>query len=56
MGEFILPYDAVRTASDPAQALMDFLQSTYAAAADAGKWNRAELECSLGAPGRPRPV
>jgi hypothetical protein len=54
LGEFILPYEAVRTAPDPKAALMDFLQSTYAAAADAAKWNRADLECPLGIPGRPR--
>jgi hypothetical protein len=56
LGEFILPYDAVRAAPDPKQALMEFLQSTYDAAADLGKWNRAELECGLGEPGRPRKV
>jgi uncharacterized protein DUF5996 len=56
LGEFILPYDAVRTAPDPRAALLDFLQSTYAAAADTAKWNRAELECALGAVGRPRPT
>jgi hypothetical protein len=56
LGEFILPYDAVRTARDPKQTLLDFLQSTYAAAADLGHWDRAELECALGEPGRPRPV
>jgi hypothetical protein len=54
LGEFILPYEAVRTAPDPKAALMEFLQSTYAAAADAAKWNRAELECPMGIPGRPR--
>src|SRR6266851_585023 len=53
---FILPYDAVRTAPDPHQALLEFLQSTYEAAANAGKWDRAALECALGEPGRPRPV
>jgi hypothetical protein len=56
LGEFILPYDAVRTARDPKQALLDFLQSTYSAAADSAKWNRAELECRLGEIGRPRAV
>jgi hypothetical protein len=56
LGEFILPYDAVRTAPDPSAVLMDFLQSTYSAAAERGKWNRAGLECPLGAVGRPRPV
>jgi hypothetical protein len=50
LGEFILPYDAVRTAADPDGALLDFLQSTYEAAANAAKWDRAALECSLGEP------
>jgi hypothetical protein len=56
LGEFILPYDAVRTAPDPKQTLMAFLQSTYEAAADLGHWNRADLECELGQIARPRPV
>lgn len=43
-GEFILPYDAVREAEDPDRVLLDFLQSTYEAAADAGGWDRAALE------------
>jgi len=43
-GEFILPYDAVRTSSDPDATLMAFLQSTYDAAADLGRWDRAALE------------
>jgi hypothetical protein len=42
--EFILPYDDMRRAPDPAQALLDFLQSTYVAAADLGQWDRAALE------------
>ena len=46
-GEFILPYDAVRTSADPDQALLAFLQSTYAAAADLAKWDRAALERPL---------
>src|SRR5581483_714615 len=54
LGEFLLPYDAVRRARDPAAMLMDFLQSSYAAAADLGRWDRAALECALGVPGRPR--
>jgi hypothetical protein len=54
LGEFILPYDAVRTAREPAQALMDFLQTSYEAAADLGRWDRAELECPLGEPGEVR--
>jgi hypothetical protein len=50
LGEFILPYDAVRTAKAPDQALLDFLQSTYEAAANAAKWDRDALECALGEP------
>jgi hypothetical protein len=45
--EFVLPYDAVRTAPDPDQLLLDFLQSTYVAAADLAKWDRSALESSL---------
>ncbi|MEP6694624.1 MAG: DUF5996 family protein [Chloroflexota bacterium] len=43
-GEFILPYDALRTAADPDVALLDFLQSTYDVAADLGGWDRELLE------------
>jgi hypothetical protein len=56
LSEFILPYDAVRTAADPDEALLAFLESTYAAAADTGGWDRAALECELGQPGVPRRV
>jgi hypothetical protein len=56
LGEFILPYDAVRTAADPKQVLLEFLQSTYEAAAETGKWDRANLECAPGELGIPRPV
>jgi hypothetical protein len=56
LGEFLLPYDAVRTAADPARTLMDFLQSTYVAAADLAKWDRDALECELGSPGVPRMI
>jgi Family of unknown function (DUF5996) len=42
--EFILPYDAVRTAADPDAHLLEFLQSTYEAAADLARWDRAALE------------
>ena len=56
LGEFILPYDAVRTASDPRATLMEFLQSTYAAAADLGKWDRKALECVIGEARVVRPV
>jgi hypothetical protein len=56
VGEFILPYDAVRTAADPDSALLEFLQSTYEAAADAAKWDRNALECAPGQPGVVREV
>jgi hypothetical protein len=56
LGEFLLPYDAVRTASDPDATLLVFLRNTYAAAADLGGWDRAALECGEGRPGQPRPV
>jgi Family of unknown function (DUF5996) len=56
LGEFILPYDAVRTAAQPDRALLDFLQSTYEAAANSAKWDRNALECALGQPGVVRPV
>lgn len=44
LGEFILPYQAVQSANDPDAVLLDFLQSTYEAAADLGKWDRDSLE------------
>ncbi len=44
LGEFTLPYTAVRTASDPDAVLLAFLQSTYEAAADRAQWDRASLE------------
>ena len=56
VGEFILPYDAVRTADDPDKALLDFLHSTYEAAANAAKWDRDALECDPGQPGVVRQV
>jgi hypothetical protein len=43
-GEFVLPYEDMRLAPSPDEALLDFLQSTYEAAADLGKWNRPALE------------
>jgi hypothetical protein len=47
LGEFVLPYAAAREAADPEAALMAFLESTYAAAADLAGWDRALLECDL---------
>ena len=56
LGEFVLPYDAVRLAAQPDQALLEFLQSTYEAAANAAKWDRAALECAPGRPGVVRQI
>jgi uncharacterized protein DUF5996 len=44
LGEFILPYDSLMQAPAPDEAVRDFLQSTYAAAADLAHWDRASLE------------
>ena len=44
LGEFVLPYEAVRTSDDPEAALTEFLQSTYEAAAETGAWDRDALE------------
>jgi uncharacterized protein DUF5996 len=43
-GEFVLPYEAVRTSADPEATLLSFLESTYRAAADLGRWDRTLLE------------
>ena len=56
LGEFILSYDAVRKAGDTDATLMEFLQSTYEAAAKLAKWNRKALECALGEAGKCRAV
>jgi hypothetical protein len=55
LGEFLLPYEVVRRAPDPAALLLSFLQSTYQAAAQATGWDAA-LECAPGVPGTPRPL
>ena len=44
LGEFILPYEAVRTAVSPERAILEFVDSTYASAATLGHWDRAALE------------
>jgi hypothetical protein len=44
LGEFILPYEVVRSAADPDKALLAFFQATYEAAADLASWPRDELE------------
>jgi hypothetical protein len=56
LGEFVLPYDAVRTSDAPDETLLEFLQTTYEAAADAGRWDRDLLECEPGMPRVPRAV
>ena len=43
-GQFLLPYEAVRTAADPDQALLTFFRTTYEAAAERGSWDRPMLE------------
>jgi hypothetical protein len=43
-GEFVMPYEAMRQSPDPDAALMEFLQSTYEAAANCAQWDRAGLE------------
>lgn len=44
LGEFLLPYEAVRTAASPEKELRSFLESTYASAARLAAWPRADLE------------
>jgi Family of unknown function (DUF5996) len=56
LGEFVLRYDELRAAPDPDALLLDFLSTTYAAAADCGHWDRAALECPFGIPGKVRPI
>ena len=56
LGEFILPYDTVAQSPEPDALLLDFLSTTYTAAAETGRWDRAALECPLGVPGRVRPI
>ncbi|WP_118858127.1 DUF5996 family protein [Sphingomonas mesophila] len=50
LGEFVLPYADVRAAPDPDAMLLDFLERTYALAADLGQWDRAALERAPVAP------
>ena len=46
LGQFILPYEAVRLARDPDALLLGFLQDTYEGAADLAQWDREALERS----------
>jgi uncharacterized protein DUF5996 len=50
LGEFVLPYEAVRQSADPAAEVMAFLQSTYEAEANLAGWDRAALEREVAAP------
>src|SRR5882762_8149174 len=52
MGEFLMPYEAVRASADPDATLLSFLQSTYEAAANLAHWDRAFLEGPTGPIGR----
>jgi Family of unknown function (DUF5996) len=56
IGAFILPYEAVRSAADPDELVLDFLSKTYEAAADTARWDRSNLECRPGVAGRVRPL
>jgi len=53
MAEWLLPYDTIRTAANPDSLLLEFLQTTYRAAADLGAWD-AKLECAIGVARLPR--
>ena len=55
LGEFVLPYQAVRTAPEPRASLQKFLQSTFDAAASLGAWDK-DLSCATGRKGVPRIV
>ena len=44
LGEFILPYDDVRSSTEPDKMILEFLQSTYELIANAGNWDREFLE------------
>jgi hypothetical protein len=56
LGEFILPYDAMRVVAKPDDMLLEFLQTTYEAAANTAHWDRAALECALGQAGVVRQI
>lgn len=53
LGEFVLPYAAVRSADDPEAALLRFLESAYRAVATRGEWDCAALDIPLGRFGEP---
>jgi hypothetical protein len=51
-----LLYDTLLEAAEPDALLLDFLTSTYAAAAETGHWDRGALECRMGVPAQVRPL
>ncbi|WP_430331697.1 DUF5996 family protein [Rhodococcus sp. ACT016] len=53
-GEFLLPYEVVRTSDDPDRTLLAFLQTSYEAAAEHGDWDRSSLEDDPGRWSQPR--
>jgi hypothetical protein len=56
LGEFVMPYDTVRTARDPEACLLGFLEATYVAASRLGDWDVARLETGYGRPAVPRAI
>ena len=54
-GDFILPYEAVRTSANPKRTLMAFLESTYEAAASLGDWDRSTA-CARDQQSKPLPI
>jgi Family of unknown function (DUF5996) len=47
MGEFVLSYETMRLSADPDATLLEFLESTYDAAANCGRWDRRALEVAI---------
>ena len=56
LGEFVVPYAAVRQSADPDATLLQFLEDSYAAVADLGEWDRDALEIPQGRFGQPYDV
>jgi len=56
LGEFLLDYEEARGAPAPAATVLDFLESTYSAAADAAKWDRAALDRPFNRPLNRKPA
>ncbi|MEL6873161.1 MAG: DUF5996 family protein [Pseudomonadota bacterium] len=56
LSEFVVTYDAIRASATPDEDLLQFLETTYSAAADLGGWDRAALDCPRGKPRVVRPI